>query len=80
MAKPNLRPYHWHENNTQYSEWFERDRQMVRLTDNFEREILCLWDDDVTEFVRDGFKSRNQSWHAALCEYATEHKLRAKRG
>lgn len=79
MSKPNLRPYHWHTNNTNYSEWFERDRQMVRLTDLAGREIICIWDEDVTQFVEDGFKQRAQSWHDALTEYATEHKLRSRR-
>lgn len=78
MNNSNLRPYHWHENNTEYSEWFERDRQCVRLTDKFGREIICLWDDAVTEFIEDGFKSQRQSWHEALCEYATELKLRSR--
>jgi hypothetical protein len=75
--KPNLAPYHWHVNNTLFTEWFERDRAMVRLTDKFDREIMCLWDDDVQAFVDDGFKTHRQSWHEALTEYATEHKLRA---
>lgn len=75
--KPDLRPYHWHTNNTQYDEWFERDRAMVRLTDNRGNEIMCMWDGDVTQFVEDGFKRRQQSWHEALAEYATELQLRA---
>lgn len=78
MPKPDLRPYNWHENNTECSTWFERDRAMVRLTDTRGNEILCLWDEAVTEFVEDGFKARRQRWHEALCEYATEHKLRAE--
>lgn len=77
-SKPDLRPYNWNENNTKFTDWFERDRQMVRLTDMRGREILCLWDEDVTSFVEDGFKRRSQSWHEALCEYATEHKLRSE--
>lgn len=77
MSKTDLRPYVWHENNTQFSDWFERDRAMVRLTDNRGNEILCLWDDQVREFIEDGFKSQRQSWHEALCIYATEHRLRA---
>lgn len=78
MSKPNLKPYHWHENNTQYSEWFERDRACVRITDNRDQEILCLWDDEVAQFIEDGFKTHRQTWHGALCEYATEHKLTTK--
>ena len=77
MNKSDLRPYLWHTNNTEYSEWFERDRAMVRLTDNRGNEIMCLWDEDVAQFAEDGFKTRRQSWHEALCEYATEHKVRA---
>ncbi len=77
MKKQNLRPYNWNTNNTVFSEWFERDRACVRITDKFDREIICLWDDQVNEFVEDGFKSRNQSWHEALCEYATERKIRS---
>lgn len=71
------RPYLWHENNTVCSEWFERDRQHVRLCDTRGNEILCLWDDEVSQFVEDGFKGRRQSWHEALSEYATANKLRA---
>lgn len=76
--KTNLRPYHWHTNNTQFSEWFERDRSMVQITDNFGRVIMCLWDQEVEDFVIDGFKSKNQSWHDALCEYATERNIISK--
>lgn len=76
--KPNLRPYNWNTNNTKFSEWFERDRASVRLTDMFDREIICLWDEAVAEFVEDGFKTSRQSWHEALVEYATEHKLTSK--
>lgn len=72
-----LRPYLWHENNTQFSEWFERDRAMVRLTDSRGNEILCLWDSEVAEFIEDGFKTSRQTWHEALCEYATSLKLKA---
>lgn len=72
-------PHYWHTNNTEFTEWFERDRAMVRLTDKFNKEIICLWDDDVQQFVEDGFKKRNQSWHEALADYATEHKLKAKK-
>lgn len=75
--KNNLRPFHWHENNTKYSEWFERDRAMVRITDMRDREIMCLWDSEVQEFIDDGFKTSRQSWHDALTEYATERKLKA---
>lgn len=77
--KPDLSPYLWHINNTQFSEWFERDRAMVRLTDMRDREIICLWDADVNQFIEDGFKTNRQSWHEALAEYATEHKLRSKK-
>lgn len=73
----NLKPYHWHENNTECIEWFERDRACVRLLDRQGKEIICLWDEEVSEFVEDGFKSPRQSWHTALAEYATSHKLRA---
>jgi len=75
----NLRPYHWHTNNTIFLEWFERDRAHVRITDMRGREILSLFDNAVNEFVIDGFKTNRQSWHEALCVYATEHKLRVKK-
>ncbi len=74
-----LRPHFWHENNTLCSTWFERDRAMVRLTDTRDNEIICLWDQDVENFVLDGFKNIRQSWHEALAEYATSLKLRAER-
>lgn len=73
-----LKPHNWHENNTKCSTWFERDRAYVRLTDTRDQEIICLWDDEVQEFINDGFKSNKQSWHEALAEYATEHKLQTK--
>lgn len=73
----NLRPYNWNVNNTQFEEWEERDRAMFRLLDKFDREIICLWDDDARQFVEDGFKTWHQSWHEALCEYATMHQIKA---
>lgn len=76
--KSDLRPYHWHTNNTLFTSWFERDRSMVRLTDMRENEIICLFDSAVEDFIQDGFKSARQSWHEALAEYATERKLRAE--
>ena len=42
QAKTDLRPYHWHCNNTQISTWFERDRAMVRLLDNRDNETIIL--------------------------------------
>lgn len=74
-----LRPYHWHENNTKCTVWSERDRACVRLTDMNDNEIVCLWDDEVWAFEEDGFKRRSESWHKALSNYATEMKLRAER-
>ena len=74
----NLKPYYWHENNTICDTWFERDRAMVRLTDSRDNEIICLWDSEVSEFIQDGFKSNRQSWHEALSEYASAHKLTTK--
>lgn len=76
--KPNLKPYYWHTNNTICNVWFERDRAMVRLTDMFDREIICLWDEAVAEFIEDGFKKQYESWHEALSNYASELKLRTK--
>ena len=75
--KTDLRPYNWNTNNTKLSTWFERDRAMVRLTDNRDNEIICLWDSDVSQFIEDGFKKSRESWHDALVNYATEMKLRA---
>lgn len=76
--KTNLKPYLWHENNTICDTWFERDRAMVRLTDIRGQEIICLWDNQVSEFIEDGFKRDRQSWHQALSQYATDFKLRTK--
>lgn len=73
-----MRPFYWHENNTKCSTWFERDRAMVRLTNTRDEEIFCLFDEAVSEFIDDGFKKRNESWHSALSRYATEHKLTVK--
>ena len=73
-----MKPYNWHENNTKCDTWFERDRLMVRLTDMRDNEIMCMWDEEVQEFVADGFKANRQSWHEALCEYATQNKLTAR--
>lgn len=77
MTKPDLRPCHWHVHNTVCHTWFERDRAMVRLTDTRDNEIMCLWDREVEEFILDGFRRSNQSWHEALANYASEHELRA---
>jgi hypothetical protein len=73
-----MKPYHWHTNNTKFDSWFERDRAMVRLTDTRDQEIICLWDDEVEQFIEDGFKGSRQDWHEALAEYCTEHKLTTK--
>ena len=35
------------------------------------------WMDKIGGTKEDGFKTQRQSWHEALCEYATSHKLRA---
>jgi len=75
-AVVDLRPYHWHINNTQCHTWFERDRANVRLEDLRGNEIMCLWDSEVEEFIENGFKRDRQSWHSALSEYATERKLK----
>lgn len=72
--------------NTECLEWFERDRANVRLLVSEDAEcpmtellggteIICLWDSEVSEFVEDGFKSRSQTWHEALVEYANTHRL-----
>ncbi len=76
--KTDLRPYHWYENNTECKTWFERDRANVRLLDLRGNEIFCLWDEEVSEFIEDGFKKDRQTWHEALTKYATERKLRAQ--
>lgn len=74
-----LKPWLWHTNNTLCSTWFDiRDRAVVRLTDTRDQEIMCLFDEAVADFIADGFKTDRQSWHEALAEYATEHKLRTK--
>lgn len=75
-----MKPYHWHENNTIFYSWFERDRACVRLTDTRDQEIICLWDNEVEQFVEDGFKKQRQSWHAALADYATEMRLTTHKG
>lgn len=73
----------WTLENTECSDWFERDRANVRLLtseDVFEDagglEIICLWDDEVSEFVEDGFKNSRQTWHEALVEYANSMSLK----
>lgn len=36
--------------------WFERDRSNVRLVDDeTDKDIVCLWDDEVHEAIEDGF-------------------------
>lgn len=73
-----LKPRVWHENNSVCHTWFERDRAMVRLTDTRGKEIICLFDNEVSEFIEDGFKKENQSWHEALTDYATDQALTTK--
>ena len=50
--------------------WFERDRAMVQLLSD-DDEIFCFWDDDVREFVEDGFLDP-RDWLGSAIEYA-EH-------
>jgi hypothetical protein len=73
-----MKPYLWYTNNTRCNEWFERDRAMVRLTDMRDNEIMVMFDDDVSQFIEDGFKSNRETWHQALSNYATDLKLTAR--
>lgn len=62
--------------NTVFTEWAaQHARTMVRLTDKNGLEIVCLLDGAISQFIDAGFKSRQQSWHEALCEYANKHNL-----
>lgn len=65
--------------NTTCATWFERDRAHVALRDENDRDVFELWDEDVGQFVEDGFKSNRQSWHEAMVEYANAHGLRPKK-
>ena len=69
---------YWKIENTVLHTWFERDRANVRLETDFGDEIVCLWDDEVSEFVEDGFKKNSEHWHDALVRYANEHVLTSK--
>jgi hypothetical protein len=61
--------------NTGCATWFERNRGYVILSyeSGCEEEIFALWDEQVSEFVEDGFKRANESWHEALVRYVNEH-------
>jgi hypothetical protein len=63
--------------NTSFSSWFERDRAYVYLSfsDGCEDIIFELWDEAVTEFIDDGFKSDRETWHQAMVNYANQHGL-----
>lgn len=63
---------YWNIENTVLHTWFERDRANVRLESDFGDEIICLWDEEVTQFLIDGFKKQNEHWHDALVKYANE--------
>ena len=52
--------------NTICNTWFERDRANVELTTLDGSIIIDLWDEDVAEFVEDGWKTHRQTWHEAL--------------
>lgn len=66
----------WNTENTTCNTWFERDRAMVRLASRRDdKDVLVLWDRQVSEFVDDGFKRQGQSWHDACIEYANEFGL-----
>lgn len=66
--------------NTDCTTWFERDRAHVALShnDGCEETIFELWDEQVSEFIEDGFKRSRESWHDAMIRYANEHKLTAQ--
>lgn len=63
--------------NTEFDSWFERDRAYVGLTQG-DKTIIELWDDEVQEFVTDGFKSASQDWHTALINYANSMGLKGE--
>jgi hypothetical protein len=63
------------------SVWFERDRAMVALLDN-DKEVFCLWDDDVYGAIQDGFlpkprhpRPSEAEWLPCLIEYANYYGL-----
>ena len=66
---------YWRTENTVLHTWFERDRSHVRLESDSGDEIICLWDEDVNQFVEDGFKKQNEHWHNSLVSYANEMNL-----
>lgn len=74
-----MKSNYWNISNTVLHTWFERDRQHVRLETDLGDEIVCLWDEAVTEFIEDGFKRRDEHWHDALVRYANEQNLIASR-
>lgn len=56
--------------NTEFTEWFERDRANVRLDDKATGETLIdMWDEEVQSFVEDGFYDRRKGWHQSLVDY-----------
>lgn len=70
---------YWSVSNTVLHTWFERDRANVRLESDLGGEIICLWDDEVLQFINDGFHRPNRDhWHNSLVKYANEHDLKEK--
>lgn len=61
------------------STWFERDRQSITLTTPQGREVVSLWDDDVTDAVESGYLSpprrprpSDDDWQPCVVAYARD--------
>jgi len=66
----------------QCSAWFERDRANLTLTTDDGREVFCLWDDEVTEAIEDGYlptprlpRPSDSDWLPCAIEYARYYNL-----
>jgi hypothetical protein len=71
---------YWNISNTILSTWFERDRAHVSLESDSGDLIFELWDNEVLEFIEDGFKKSKEHWHDSLVKYANERGLNSRPG
>lgn len=63
------------------STWFERDRALVTATDTIDdKELFKLVDEEVSEFIDDGFKKPQESWDKAVKRYLRDHNMTGEHG
>jgi len=59
-------------NNTEYQDWFERDRAHICLSDLKGKTLMEFWDEDVGQLIEDGFiklNRRDGNFHSSMVDY-----------